>query len=121
MTIAPDQLLRMLHSSRTESHENIDSVASESEPVQQPQGSCGVRGGNHTEWYQIERCLSQLKVLGLSHIASIFSWSIIPMAPLLSHLGVVIFGREIEEQPVWWQVISSPKMLAWLSNRLYEE
>jgi len=119
MSITPDHLFRMFQDSRTIGHEYP--AMPDNPSVQQRPCLGGLHDRGNGEYPEIEIFLARLRELGLSQIVAVLSWSIIPMAPLLSHLGVVIFGREAEEQPVWWQVMSSPTLLAWLSNRLYEE
>ena len=127
MSITPDRLLSVLNGDRPR---NYGKTFSDVGPflgsggrdlAVQTVDSGEVHGTDDNEQHQIERCLSKLRVLGFCQIAAIFSWSMIPVAPLLSHLGIVIFGRETEDQPVWWQLISSPERLARLSDRLHEE
>ena len=69
----------------------------------------------------MEQYLSILRKLGLSQIAAMFCWSIVPIAPLFSHLGVALFGCETEAMPLWWQVMSSPDLLNQFSTQLNED
>jgi hypothetical protein len=127
MIVTPDQPLRIPYNSSTRSHEQILSdvclsVGSGKE-LRQPEGGrdSELRGGDDNKQHQIERCILKLRGLGLAQVAAIFSWSVIPIAPLFSHLGIVIFGRETKDQPVWWQVLGSSELLAWFSDQLHEE
>jgi hypothetical protein len=115
MSINPNQL----HNCRTSIHANA--VLPDVEAASWLEVSNGQAGTDPNGCRNVERFLSELRVLGLSQVAAICCWSIIPIAPLFSHLGVVIFGREPEEQPEWWRILSSPALLARLTDRLYED
>lgn len=126
MSITPDRLLRMLHDSRARGHgqrfRHVQVSDRSGKDFALPTGGAGeLPGGKDPQHRLVAGCVSKLRALGLTQVAAIFTWSVIPIAPLLSHLGIIIFGREYEDQPMWWQVFSSPELLASLSDQLHEE
>jgi hypothetical protein len=57
---------------------------------------------------------------GLSSVALFACTCLVPISPLLEHVGITIFGTELEKFPAWWKLLSDPCELSKLCFELEE-
>jgi hypothetical protein len=62
-----------------------------------------------------------LQKWGLQDVANLVCTSLVPLAPLMEHVGIFIYGRELSDMPRFWRLIGSSQALNALNLALNGE